>query len=84
LSLHKKVALERAKIGENLFPEELPAPRRSMYPLKHLNAELAAQCIAPILQEATKVPLSGCEHFGDNIRNLACIQPTVSLKCFQR
>jgi hypothetical protein len=24
----------------------------------------------------------GCEHFGDNIPKLACIQYTVSLKCF--
>ena len=26
----------------------------------------------------------GCEHFGDNIPKLACIQYTVSLKCLQR
>jgi len=25
--------------------------------------------------------LTGCEHFGDNIPNLACIQHKVSLKC---
>jgi len=28
--------------------------------------------------------LTGCEHFGDNVPNLACIQHKVSLKCIER
>jgi hypothetical protein len=27
--------------------------------------------------------LTGCEHFGDNISNLACIQHKVSLNCMR-
>jgi len=34
--------------------------------------------------EDTDLLPKGCEHFGDNVPKLACIQHEVSLKCSQR
>jgi len=35
------------------------------------------------LVEGANLQAKGCEHFGDNIPKLACIQRKVSLKCLQ-
>src|SRR6202022_3686835 len=55
-----------------------------MCPREYLTAQSGAQCIAKHLAEGANSWVKGCEHFGDNILKLACIQYKVSLKCLQR